>query len=405
VSPASCRALVEAQYHRCKADAADYVAWFEAQFGNYLNAYYAQPLRPLAEQMIGICEQQFGVDHPETAKALTNLARVILQLGGVEKAEPLLRRAISIQETGLPADHPDIARTFAVLGGYYSGRGDLAGAEPFFRRALDIREKVLGIDHPLTLGIRDNLAKIALELGRLDEAEALSRQGAGREGALFRCRASRHRLRDHRTRRSARQARQVRRPRCRCSTVPSPSRRRRCRPTTPTPACRCGTCRRHCAGSAVATRRSAWRGETLAMWESKLGPEHEWTAWGLISLAETRLAQGAAERGRTARRTGRRPGPGHLRRDPCADGLDPVPAGSRAADVGDALAAERLLARAIEIQAPLDATGDDVTKATQLLERTREKLAAALILVVAGEWHRDVPVQPMPSPERGVTRN
>ena len=64
VNPASCRALVEAQYHRCKADAADYVGWFEAQFGNYLNAWYGQPLRPLAEQLIGVCERQFGADHP-----------------------------------------------------------------------------------------------------------------------------------------------------------------------------------------------------------------------------------------------------------------------------------------------------------------------------------------------------
>jgi len=45
-------------------DAADYVGWFEAQFGNYLNAWYGQPLRPLAEQLIGVCEQQFGADHP-----------------------------------------------------------------------------------------------------------------------------------------------------------------------------------------------------------------------------------------------------------------------------------------------------------------------------------------------------
>ena len=30
----------------------------------------------------------------------------------------------------------------------------------------------------------------------------------------------------------------------------------------------------------------------LQMWEASLGPEHEWTAWGLISLAEIRLAQG-----------------------------------------------------------------------------------------------------------------
>ena len=33
---------------------------------------------------------------------------------------------------------------------------------------------------------------------------------------------------------------------------------------------------------------------SLEVWEASFGPDHEWTAWGLISLAETRLAQGAA---------------------------------------------------------------------------------------------------------------
>ena len=77
VNPAACRALAEAQYHRCKADAQDYVSWFDGQFSNYLNAYAAQALRPLAQQLIEICEAQFGPQHPQTAKALTNLARVI----------------------------------------------------------------------------------------------------------------------------------------------------------------------------------------------------------------------------------------------------------------------------------------------------------------------------------------
>ena len=33
---------------------------------------------------------------------------------------------------------------------------------------------------------------------------------------------------------------------------------------------------------------------TLEVWKSHFGAEHEWTAWALISLAETRLAQGDA---------------------------------------------------------------------------------------------------------------
>src|SRR6185369_3883294 len=32
----------------------------------------------------------------------------------------------------------------------------------------------------------------------------------------------------------------------------------------------------------------------LDIWEQSFGPEHDWTAWALISLAEVRLAQGDA---------------------------------------------------------------------------------------------------------------
>ena len=81
VDPAKCRALAEAQYHRCQSDPLEYVSWFEQQFIHYLDAYAAQTLRPLAEQLIGVCERQFGPEHPEAAKALTNLARVALVQG------------------------------------------------------------------------------------------------------------------------------------------------------------------------------------------------------------------------------------------------------------------------------------------------------------------------------------
>jgi tetratricopeptide (TPR) repeat protein len=33
---------------------------------------------------------------------------------------------------------------------------------------------------------------------------------------------------------------------------------------------------------------------TLEIWRAHFGMDHEWTAWGLISLAEIRLAQGDA---------------------------------------------------------------------------------------------------------------
>ena len=293
VNPARCRALAEAQYHRCQADAQDYVDWFDGQFGSYLNAYAAPTLRPLAEQLIEVCEAQFGIEHPQCARALTNLARVMLMQGEAAKAEPLLKRAIAIQEKALPPGHPDTALTLVALGGYHSGRGDLAAAEPYFRRVLQIRESKLGADHPLTLGTLDNLAKAVLELGRLDEAEALSRRVlAAREKAfgpthpdtasaltaLGEVLAREGRLADAEPliRRALAMQQQ-------CLPADHPD---------------TGLSMWHLAEALRGLQRhdeaEPLARRALQLWESSFGAEHEWPAWGLICLAEIRLAHGDA---------------------------------------------------------------------------------------------------------------
>ena len=79
--PGHCRALAEAQYHSCQADPQDYVGWFEHQFATLPDAYAPATLRPLVEQMVEVCERHFGAEHPETARALTKVARVAAHAG------------------------------------------------------------------------------------------------------------------------------------------------------------------------------------------------------------------------------------------------------------------------------------------------------------------------------------
>jgi class 3 adenylate cyclase/tetratricopeptide (TPR) repeat protein len=302
VDPARCRALAEAQYHGCQADPQAYVSWFEHQFPNYYDAYASATLRPLAEQLVEVCERQFGADHPETAGALTKVARVALMQGDVELMAPLLQRALAIQEQALPPDHPDTALTLAAMGGYHSGHGDLAAAEPFFQRALAIRERVLGPEHSLTLHALDHLAKAQFELGRLDEAETLFRRvldayerssGPEHSDTAFALTAlgevlakkGQHAAAEPLLRRAVAVQQKV-------LPIDHPD---------------IGLSMWNLAETLRGLQRSdeaePLARRTLAMWEGNFGPEHEWTAWALISLAETRLAQGdAAEATRLAER-------------------------------------------------------------------------------------------------------
>ncbi len=376
VDAARCRALAEAQYHRCQADAQGYIDWFERQFDHYYNAFAAATLRPLAEQLAGICEQQFGAEHPQTARVLTNLACVMLMQSTAAQAEPLLQRAISIQRRHLPDQHPDLAVTLAALGGYHSGRGDLAAAEPYFRQALEIREQALGGEHMLTLGSMDHLAKALVELDRLDEAESLSRRilaahesqlGPDHPDTAFALTTLGEVLSkrgDHVAAESMiRRALAVQQ----AQLVPG-------HPDT-------GLSMWHLAEVLQKLQRpdeaEPLARRALELWEASFGGEHEWTAWGLISLAEIRLAQGdAAEAAQAAERAAKvLLGVFGERHAVLASTL--VLQARALLALGDAANAEPLLAAALAIQQEIVAADGEVALATaELLARSRTQPAA-----------------------------
>ena len=293
VGPAACRALAEAHDHGLRADPKDLVAWFDRQFFNYYNAYAGRVLHPLSLSMVEIADRHFGANGIETAKALTNLARVALLQSESALAEPLLRRALAIQEQALGDEHPDTALTIAVLGGCCQGRGDMVSAEPLFRRAYEIRLRVLGPEHLRTLGMLDMLAHVVTELGRLPEAELLCRRAltgysrtAGPDDPVTA--AAMTSLGDVLVKRG--QPEQAE-PLIRQSLA---LQQRVLTPDHPN----IGLTLWHLAEALRAQGRSAdaepLARQALESWESTFGSEHEWTAWALISLAEVRLALDAA---------------------------------------------------------------------------------------------------------------
>ncbi len=103
------------------------------------------------------------------------IGRAYLSIGRTEDAGRHLPEARAIRERVLGADDPEtiIARTYDAH--LRTERGEFEEAAALLEGILADRRRVLGEDAPLTAASMHNLAGVYLELWRLDEAEALSR--------------------------------------------------------------------------------------------------------------------------------------------------------------------------------------------------------------------------------------
>ncbi|HTR14211.1 MAG TPA: tetratricopeptide repeat protein [Roseiarcus sp.] len=126
--------------------------------------------RPLLERALAIVERAYGLEHPETATSLNNLAAVFRDLGDLAAARPLHERALAIREKARGSDHPDVAQSLNNLAALLNDQDDLAGARPLLERALAIQEKALGSEHPLTAASLGNLGYLLRRQGDLPGA-------------------------------------------------------------------------------------------------------------------------------------------------------------------------------------------------------------------------------------------
>ncbi|KAJ7865950.1 acyl transferase/acyl hydrolase/lysophospholipase [Mycena leptocephala] len=117
--------------------------------------------------------QMLGADHPDTLKAMANLATTYRQLGRYKEAEPLQSIVLEKRKQLLGADHPRTLSAMANLASTYRNLGRYQDAELLESIVLDKRRQLLGADHPHTLLAMGHLAATYRELGRPQEAEPL----------------------------------------------------------------------------------------------------------------------------------------------------------------------------------------------------------------------------------------
>ncbi|KAJ7614873.1 hypothetical protein FB45DRAFT_1109088 [Roridomyces roridus] len=137
------------------------------QLGRYREA------EPLEISVLKQRQKLLGDDHPDTLRAMANLAATYRQLGRYREAEHLKGSVLKQRQKLLGDDHPDTLRAMANLAATYGQLGRYREAEPLEISVLKQRQKLLGDDHPDTLRAMANLAATYGQLGRYREAEPL----------------------------------------------------------------------------------------------------------------------------------------------------------------------------------------------------------------------------------------
>jgi tetratricopeptide (TPR) repeat protein len=133
---------------------------------------------PLMRRALAINENSFGVDHPNVATALNNLAQLLQATNRLAEAEPLMRRALAIRERSLVPDHPDIANSLTALAALLETTERSQEAALLRIHALEMQERTLGPDHPDTLRGWNQLSHALRKRGIADQAEPIDRRVA-----------------------------------------------------------------------------------------------------------------------------------------------------------------------------------------------------------------------------------
>lgn len=92
---------------------------------------------PLCEGTHKELEGKLGPNHPETLKAATTLAALLVDIGKLGKALKITEDTIDAQKQFLSNDHPDVLETECLKAQALAGLNRADEAEPIYRAVLE----------------------------------------------------------------------------------------------------------------------------------------------------------------------------------------------------------------------------------------------------------------------------
>ncbi|KAJ7842310.1 hypothetical protein B0H13DRAFT_2286752 [Mycena leptocephala] len=147
---------------------------FGARYG--MIYYYAGRFEEAKGLYLAVLEkrtQVLGGDHPDTLRAMRNLASTYRVLGEFHKAEELEVAVLEKQKRILGDDHPHTLEAMGNLAITYQHLGKFHRAEELIVVVLEKQKQIFRDDHPATLRAMGNLASTYHKLGNFQKAEEL----------------------------------------------------------------------------------------------------------------------------------------------------------------------------------------------------------------------------------------
>ena len=147
---------------------------------------------PLKREALAGCREVLGNRHPHTLASVANLADLLMQLApadprAIMEAEPLARESLAGCREVLGNAHPETLKSVGMLGTLLTEAGHMykpasaeskkafAEALPLYKEAVAGFTKGLGQYHPTPLSYQHELARLMVDMDKVDEAEASTR--------------------------------------------------------------------------------------------------------------------------------------------------------------------------------------------------------------------------------------
>lgn len=127
----------------------------------------------LLREALALGRRSWGKDSPDTALVLKDLAALLRASGALEEAEQSYREALAIERVAYDEPTPELGLTLNDLAIVLQDKGDFAAAEQHYREALELLRELLGEDHARVAWTLTGLGTLYDQRGEAQRAEPL----------------------------------------------------------------------------------------------------------------------------------------------------------------------------------------------------------------------------------------